>query len=492
MGTARQDTAQTSTEAKKGTMIFLWVAISVLFFHFVLYIVSCSLLLTQAAEVNSSFAEGAVKDHGLYMIMSSVSLLRGYLIISACYVIVLFPIVKLWIGKKQFTRKTVILRTLFLMLISLSALIFRMMVFKPYFVAQWIPEWQSQIMPGAPGILKSVTLWTLLNGIPIIILLVVSVFWLRFFISLPRAMGNVRFKFAPIIVTAGLIISLSICIKILQASLTKNSEKPNIIIIASDSLRPDHLSCNGYDRKTSPNIDGLAAQSQNFTNCFTPIGSTLESMIGLFSSQYPHSHGVRQMFPSRSVVDKVNNESPKLPKILANAGYDTAVIGDWCSAIFNEVPMGFDDVQVSEFDSFRIWLSQALYLSHPVIPLYFDNKFGYWLFPKLESFAHYLKTEVVTDRAIAKIKYRRNKEKPFFYTVFTGCNHFAYHAPYPYYEKWTDPNYKGPNKYQVHFDPNEFVSNPSWDKPYTSYTDEEKQHIIDLYDGCVSLSLIHI
>ena len=184
MGTARQDTAQTSTEAKKGTMIFLWVAISVLFFHFVLYIVSCSLLLTQAAEVNSSFAEGAVKDHGLYMIMSSVSLLRGYLIISACYVIVLFPIVKLWIGKKQFTRKTVILRTLFLMLISLSALIFRMMVFKPYFVAQWIPEWQSQIMPGAPGILKSVTLWTLLNGIPIIILLVVSVFWLRFFISL--------------------------------------------------------------------------------------------------------------------------------------------------------------------------------------------------------------------------------------------------------------------------------------------------------------------
>ena len=373
MGTARQDTAQTSTEAKKGTMIFLWVAISVLFFHFVLYIVSCSLLLTQAAEVNSSFAEGAVKDHGLYMIMSSVSLLRGYLIISACYVIVLFPIVKLWIGKKQFTRKTVILRTLFLMLISLSALIFRMMVFKPYFVAQWIPEWQSQIMPGAPGILKSVTLWTLLNGIPIIILLVVSVFWLRFFISLPRAMGNVRFKFAPIIVTAGLIISLSICIKILQASLTKNSEKPNIIIIASDSLRPDHLSCNGYDRKTSPNIDGLAAQSQNFTNCFTPIGSTLESMIGLFSSQYPHSHGVRQMFPSKSVVDKVNNESPKLPKILANAGYDTAVIGDWCSAIFNEVPMGFEDVQVSEFDSFRIWLSQALYLSHPVIPLYFVN-----------------------------------------------------------------------------------------------------------------------
>ncbi len=486
MGKALQDIAQTSTEAKKGTAIFLWVTLSVIFFHSVLYIVSCSLLLTQAAEIDSSFAEGAVKDHGLYMVMSSLSLLRGYLIISACYVVVLFPIVKLWIGKGQFTRKSVILRTFFLMLISLSALIFRMMVFKPYFVAQWIPEWQSQIMPGAPGILKSITLWTLLNGIPIVILLAVSVFWIRFLLLLPKAMDKLRFRLAPIIVTAGIVFSLSILIKILQASLTKDSEKPNIIIIASDSLRPDHLSCNGYERKTSPNIDRLAAQSQNFTKCFTPIGSTLESMIGLFSSQYPHSHGARQMFPSKEVINRVNNQSPKLPQILADSGYETAVIGDWCSAIFNEVPMGFENVQVSEFDSFRIWLSQALYLSHPVIPLYFDNKFGYWLFPKLESFAHYLRTEVVTDRAIAKIKYRKNKDRPFFYTIFTGCNHFAYHAPYPYYEKWTDPDYKGPNKYQVHFDPNEFVSNPSWDRPYTSYTDKEKQHIIDLYDGCVS------
>jgi len=486
MGKAHQDIAQTSTEVKKGTEIFLWVSLSVIFFHFVLYIVSCYLLLNQATGVKSSFAEGAIKDHGLYMVMSSVSLLRGYLIISACYVIVLFPIVKLWIGKKQFTRKSIILRTLFLMLISLLALIFRMMIFKPYFVAQWIPEWQSHIMPGAPGILKSITLWTLLNGIPIIILLAVSVFWMRFLISLPKAIGHIRYKFAPIVMIVGIIITLSICLKILQANFTKDSDKPNIIIIASDSLRPDHLSCNGYERETSPNIDRLAAQSQNFTNCFTPIGSTLESMIGLFSSQYPHSHGVRQMFPSKKVVDRVNNKSPKLPRILADCGYETAVMGDWCSAIFNEVPMGFENVQVSEFDSFRIWLSQALYLSHPVIPLYFDNKFGYWLFPKLESFAHYLRAEVVTDRAIAKIKYRKNKDRPFFYTIFTGCNHFAYHAPYPYYEKWTDPNYKGPNKYQVHFDPNEFVSNPSWNEPYTSYTSEEKQHIVDLYDGCVS------
>ena len=87
MGKAHQDIAQTSTEVKKGTEIFLWVSLSVIFFHFVLYIVSCYLLLNQATGVKSSFAEGAIKDHGLYMVMGSVSLLRGYLIISACFAV---------------------------------------------------------------------------------------------------------------------------------------------------------------------------------------------------------------------------------------------------------------------------------------------------------------------------------------------------------------------------------------------------------------------
>ena len=444
------------------------------------------MLLTQAKSVNSSFTEGAIQDHGVYLFFGTLTLLRGYLLVSICYVIVLFPIIKLWIGDKEPRKAAVIWRALLLMLLSILALFLRMMIFKPYFVAQWMPEWQFVIMPNAPGELKTITLWTLLNGIPIIIISAVILFWLKHLSNQLKLLLTFKIKMRYYLIGASAILLFWASSNFLKLNFPSESERPNVIIIASDSLRPDHLSCNGYPRKTSPNIDALEAKSINFTKCFTPIGSTLESMIGLMSSQYPHTHGVRHMFPSKNDVLKVNLESPKLPKILKNSGYETAVIGDWCSAIFNEVPMGFENIQVSEFDSFRIWLSQALYLSHPVIPMYFDNKFGYWLFPKLESFAHYLRAEVVTDRAINKIKNRKNKTKPFFYTIFTGCNHFAYHAPYPYYEKWTDPKYQGPNKYQVHFDPNEFISSSSWDEKFFSHSDKEKQHIIDLYDGCVS------
>ena len=37
-------------------------------------------------------------------------------------------------------------------------------------------------------------------------------------------------------------------------------ERPNIVIVSIDTLRADHLGAYGYARKTSPNIDALAAE----------------------------------------------------------------------------------------------------------------------------------------------------------------------------------------------------------------------------------------
>jgi choline-sulfatase len=40
-----------------------------------------------------------------------------------------------------------------------------------------------------------------------------------------------------------------------------------ILYIDIDSLRPDHLGCYGYHRKTNPHIDALAADGVCFDNC---------------------------------------------------------------------------------------------------------------------------------------------------------------------------------------------------------------------------------
>ncbi|MCZ6788322.1 MAG: sulfatase-like hydrolase/transferase, partial [Planctomycetota bacterium] len=54
---------------------------------------------------------------------------------------------------------------------------------------------------------------------------------------------------------------------------------PNFVLIATDSLRADHLSCNGYGRETTPHIDALAARGVNFTQCLVPTASTHESWV---------------------------------------------------------------------------------------------------------------------------------------------------------------------------------------------------------------------
>ncbi|NJN14205.1 MAG: sulfatase-like hydrolase/transferase [Planctomycetes bacterium] len=99
-------------------------------------------------------------------------------------------------------------------------------------------------------------------------------------------------------------------------------------MIASDSLRADHLSCNGYPRATSPHIDALASEGVNFTNCLVPTASTHESWVSIFSSLEPRDHGLRHMFPSREMVERIERELDFLPAALRREGYATAAIGD--------------------------------------------------------------------------------------------------------------------------------------------------------------------
>ncbi|HWE63860.1 MAG TPA: sulfatase-like hydrolase/transferase, partial [Chloroflexota bacterium] len=52
---------------------------------------------------------------------------------------------------------------------------------------------------------------------------------------------------------------------------------PNIVIIAIDSLRADHLGCYGYHMNTSPAIDALAGESVVFDHAFAAGIPTMPS-----------------------------------------------------------------------------------------------------------------------------------------------------------------------------------------------------------------------
>lgn len=64
-------------------------------------------------------------------------------------------------------------------------------------------------------------------------------------------------------------------------------KKTNVILIVVDTLRADHMSCYGYDRHTTPNIDGFSKESLLFKNAFSAAPWTSPSIASLFTSFYP-------------------------------------------------------------------------------------------------------------------------------------------------------------------------------------------------------------
>ena len=67
---------------------------------------------------------------------------------------------------------------------------------------------------------------------------------------------------------------------------------PNILLIMMDATRPDRLSCYGYQRPTTPNIDRIAAEGVLYEQAFSPEVWTLPVMSSVFTGLTPREHGV--------------------------------------------------------------------------------------------------------------------------------------------------------------------------------------------------------
>ncbi len=123
-------------------------------------------------------------------------------------------------------------------------------------------------------------------------------------------------------------------------------ENYNIVLIFIDTLRADHLSCYGYFRKTSPNIDQLAKKSVVFEQNFSTVSFTNASFMSIITSLYPKSHGVLYIYK-----DKLSPRVKTLAEILQMYGYKTAWFGPLNDPHLDPkvgFGRGFDDV----FDTF--------------------------------------------------------------------------------------------------------------------------------------------
>ncbi|OQX90506.1 MAG: hypothetical protein B6D57_02770 [Candidatus Coatesbacteria bacterium 4484_99] len=96
-----------------------------------------------------------------------------------------------------------------------------------------------------------------------------------------------------------------------------DGHRPNILVLTFDALRPDHLSCYGYNRITTPSFDSVAEDGVMFKWAFCNATQTAPSVMTMMSSQYPTVHG--RIDPFHTAREGITT----LAQILKKAGYNT-------------------------------------------------------------------------------------------------------------------------------------------------------------------------
>ncbi len=179
--------------------------------------------------------------------------------------------------------------------------------------------------------------------------------------------------------------------------------RPNVLLIVMDAVRPDHLSCYGYPKATSPNLDRLAREGTLYETCITAGSWTLPSLASLFTGLYQRDHEVS----SRNL--RLSGSFFTLAEILKSAGYATvgfsanAWVGD-----FSGLNQGFD-----EFTDVWRGLDDARGDDGAEVC-------NQWIFDWLET--------------------SYNDSRPFFMFVLFFEPHFPYRPPPAYREKFLPEN----------------------------------------------------
>ena len=117
-----------------------------------------------------------------------------------------------------------------------------------------------------------------------------------------------------------------------------------VILYVLDSLRADHLSCYRYSKKTSPNIDALAAEGVIFENAFSASTWTRPSASSILTGLYPLRHGVETFHSTLS------KKLPKITTILQSENYTCAAFSTIVQVSKN---FGFDHGFEEFYELFR-------------------------------------------------------------------------------------------------------------------------------------------
>ena len=134
-------------------------------------------------------------------------------------------------------------------------------------------------------------------------------------------------KHGAVVVLAGLLFG--------PAASAGETRRPNIVFVLVDDLRSDEID---YPFVKVPNIQRLAREGVRFRNAFVTTPLCSPSRASFLTGQYTHRHGITD----NTDRSPRSHELVTFPRLLHDAGYETAFMGKWHMGLDDRARPGID------------------------------------------------------------------------------------------------------------------------------------------------------
>lgn len=230
----------------------------------------------------------------------------------------------------------------------------------------------------------------------------------------------------------------------------KDPSLPNIVLVLVDTLRADHLSLYGYEKKTSPYLERLVEEAILFENAFANSTWTRPSVATVLTGRYPSSHKTMHK------VDALPDEIVTVTEILKQKGYFTkGIVTNFNLAPYFNFHQGFDEYEYLE-PRFMLWANDTISKFTLYNGLRLIKERFLTTYYNVDQF--YRDARFLTDYTIRWLNSFSSLKSPYFLFI-------AYMDPH-------DPYFKHPYN-------GEAIARVSIGSPLP----QDRNHIIDLYDG---------
>ncbi|MEW4486560.1 sulfatase [Thalassoglobus sp. JC818] len=239
----------------------------------------------------------------------------------------------------------------------------------------------------------------------------------------------------------------TLCIVIHHNDEVKAADRPNVLMIAVDDLRPE-LACFGASHIHSPNIDRLAQSGVRFHRAYCQVAVCGASRASLMSGCRPET---TQCWDYKTPLRAKMPEVLTLPQHFRNNGYETTFLGKVYHSRTDD-PQGWslsaDSIAPADRNK-----GKGYVLPRAPLPKQRSAKANQKTGPAFENGGD-VPDDAYTDghtadRAVKVMQHLATQDKPFFFAVGFLKPHLPFNAPAKYWDLYDRSSIQIPSREDV-------------------------------------------